>query len=89
MTALYAGAAVERQPDTLLDRELDEDVRRLQVDHAGFVDNDPIARRQHVPSWSVVYGARAGIDFARSKPGPLLRAALMGAHWSPWSESRA
>lgn len=33
----------ERQPDILLDRELDENVRRLQIDHADFVDDDPDA----------------------------------------------
>lgn len=69
----------ERQPDTLLDRELHEDVCRLQVDHAGFVDDDPIARTQHVLGWSAVYGASAEIDFSHSKPGPHLCAGLVGA----------
>ena len=52
----------ERQPDTLLDRELDEDARRLQVNHAGFVDDDAIARTEHVVGGSAVCGARAGIN---------------------------
>lgn len=69
----------KRQPDTVLDRKLHEDVRCLQVDHAGFVDDDPIARTQHVLSWAAVYGARAGIDFSHSKPGPHFGAGLVGA----------
>lgn len=46
--------AHEGQADALLDRELDEDVRRLKVNHSGFVDDDPIAETQHVLGWSAV-----------------------------------
>lgn len=63
----------ERQPDTVLDRELDKEVRRLQVDHARFVDDHPITRTHHVLSRSVVDGARAEIDVSHSKPGPHLQ----------------
>ncbi len=71
--------AHEGQPDALLDCELHEDIRRLQVDHAGFVNDDPITRTQYVLRGSAVHGARAGIDFSHSKPGPHLGAGLVGA----------
>jgi hypothetical protein len=69
----------EGQPDTLLDRELDEDVRRLQVNHPGLVDDDSVARTQHVLRRPAVHGARAGIDLSHSQPGPHLRAGLVVA----------
>ena len=39
----------ESEADPLLDRKFGECVHRLQIDHARFIDHDPIARTQHVP----------------------------------------
>jgi hypothetical protein len=70
----------EGQPDILLDRELDEDVRRLKVDHAGFVDDDPIARMKTVLGRRAVSGARAGTDLVHLEARPHVRAGLSLPH---------
>ena len=63
----------------MFERELGEDVRCLQVDHAGLVHDDPIARAQRVPRRAGVDSVGAVVEFPRSQPGPDHRPGLVSA----------